>query len=668
MKLVSVILALLVVLSGARAEAPDDQYVLIYNLIQEADALNKSGQPGRALTKYLEAQTAAQKLQKGYPNWNASVVNFRRSYLAAQVAALSAKMPAPTPSAPAPGSLLVPSAAGPSPGPAQPPKPAAPPDWEDRVRTLQNQVRRLEADKASLEAKLKEGLSAQPASSDPRELGRAEEKIRALTKENDLLKVSRAQEQAKPVPAPDTKALEQAQQALMLVRRDLAEQTKKASALAEEKIALENKLNNLTPSSWNASTIGATRKALETANRKLDEQSKQAAQLARDKEALQSRLKALKAEADTTATLRAENQLLKKQLASLRTAPAAPASAEDAHRQLARAQAQIAALESDKEILRLEKIGLENRVRQLSVPAVAAAVTAPKLTAEDANRIRKLQQEKNDLRKQLDAATRDLNGRKSKVAAARVVEMENQVATLRARLEVYEARKVPYTGEELALFRTPETKLAQAGATPGKKSVRELPPGTVALVAEAQRYFSARQLDRAEEKYLQVLRQDQKDVPTLANVAAIELELNHLAAAETNIQQAVALAPDDAYSLSVLGRLRFRQARDDEALDALSRAAKLEPENAEIQNFLGMTLCVKGLRGPAETALRKAIQLQPVYGDAHNNLAVIYIAQQPPLVELARWHYQKALAAGNPRNPALEKMLDAKKAAEDRQP
>ena len=165
-----------------------------------------------------------------------------------------------------------------------------------------------------------------------------------------------------------------------------------------------------------------------------------------------------------------------------------------------------------------------------------------------------------------------------------------------------------------------------------------------------------------------MLRQDQKDVPTLANVAAIELELNHLAAAETNIQQAVALAPDDAYSLSVLGRLRFRQARDDEALDALSRAAKLEPENAEIQNFLGMTLCVKGLRGPAETALRKAIQLQPVYGDAHNNLAVIYIAQQPPLVELARWHYQKALAAGNPRNPALEKMLDAKKAAEDRQP
>ena len=60
----------------------------------------------------------------------------------------------------------------------------------------------------------------------------------------------------------------------------------------------------------------------------------------------------------------------------------------------------------------------------------------------------------------------------------------------------------------------------------------------------------------------------------------------------------------------------------------------------------------------AETALRKAIQLDPNYAAAHNNLAVIYLSQQPPLVELARWHYQKALDAGQPRNPDLEKALD----------
>jgi len=89
----------------------------------------------------------------------------------------------------------------------------------------------------------------------------------------------------------------------------------------------------------------------------------------------------------------------------------------------------------------------------------------------------------------------------------------------------------------------------------------------------------------------------------------------------------------------------------------LSRAAKLDPQNPEIQNYLGVTLGHKGLRVQAETALRKAVQLAPDYAAAHNNLAVIYINQTPPLVQLARWHYQKALAAGQPPNPELEKAL-----------
>ena len=158
MKLVAVILALLVVLSGARAEGPDDQYVTIYTLIQEADALNKNGQPSRALAKYLEAQTALQKFQKGYPGWNVNVVNFRHNYLAAQIATLSAWAPASTPSAPVPGSRPMPSVAGPSPGPAQPAKPTAPPDQEDRLRALDDLVGRLvEAGVDDLEPGVTEG-------------------------------------------------------------------------------------------------------------------------------------------------------------------------------------------------------------------------------------------------------------------------------------------------------------------------------------------------------------------------------------------------------------------------------------------------------------------------------------------------------------------------------
>jgi tetratricopeptide (TPR) repeat protein len=185
----------------------------------------------------------------------------------------------------------------------------------------------------------------------------------------------------------------------------------------------------------------------------------------------------------------------------------------------------------------------------------------------------------------------------------------------------------------------------------------------VALVAEAHRYYANKELDKAEEKYRQVLQLDKSNVPTLANLAAIELELGHLETAEINITQAVALAPDNPNSLFVLGRLKFSQRKYDEAIDAFSRAAKLDPQNAQAQYYLGLTLGEKGLRGPAETALRKAIQIDPAFGDAHNSLAVIYITQQPPLTELARWHYQKALAAGYPKNSELEKLLDATKSA-----
>jgi predicted Zn-dependent protease len=252
-----------------------------------------------------------------------------------------------------------------------------------------------------------------------------------------------------------------------------------------------------------------------------------------------------------------------------------------------------------------------------------------------------------------------LSSGKGKTAPARTLEMEKQLASMRAQLDVLEAKPVPYTPEEVALFRVPESKPFEIASKNARKASKELPAGSVGMFAEAKRYYSAKEYDKAEDRYLKVLREDQNHVPTLANLAAVELELNHLPQAETNILQALALAPDDPACLAILGNLRFRQAKYDDAMDALSRAAKADPHNAEVQNYLGLTLSSKGLRGPAETALRKAIQLEPHYGDAHINLAVIYATQKPPLMELARWHYQHALDAGSKSNPDLEKLLNS---------
>ncbi len=310
------------------------------------------------------------------------------NYLAAKIETLSAKGPVaagpivpalpatanpPEAPSPAPALKLDPGSAGVSPSPvAAPVQPAPSADLENQLGSLQNQVRQLQNDKSLLEAKLKEALAAQPAALDPRQLAKAEEQIKALQKENDLLK------------------------------------------------------------------------ATEVSNRKLADQSALASKLALENQALQARLNSSTTDAEAAAALRAENQLLKKQLADLKVAPHSPKA--DQGRELAQAQARLAALQSDKEILRLEKIALEDRVKQLTAPSPVAASPVPPAanSTADASRIQQLERERDDLQKKLAAATKDASGRKGKAAAARVVEMENQVAALRARLETYEAHAVPY--------------------------------------------------------------------------------------------------------------------------------------------------------------------------------------------------------------------------------
>jgi len=193
-----------------------------------------------------------------------------------------------------------------------------------------------------------------------------------------------------------------------------------------------------------------------------------------------------------------------------------------------------------------------------------------------------------------------------------------------------------------------------------KNPIVRLPAGTQDLVASAQRHFSSHEYAAAAADYEKILQRDPNNPLTLGNLAMVEMSVGELADAEKHIQAALTQSPDDAYDLFTLGSIKLQQGKYDDALAALSRAAKSDPQNPDIQNNIGLVLAHKGLSAQAETAFRKSIQLDPNYADAHDNLATLYLSQNPPLPQLARWHYQKALAAGQPRNPDLEKMLAGK--------
>ena len=529
--------------ANLQAASADQTYITLYNMILEADDLRQSGNSGAARNRYLEAQKGLQELQKTSPDWNKAIVEYRLKYLGERLG----DMPAPAQTTPARQTPARPQQG--QPGRASDPRDA-------QIQQLNQHIAQLQGEVATLNEKLKEALAVQPAGSDPRELAKAEERIKTLQKERDLLEVGLKQERA-------NKGADPAQTAA--ARKQIEELKGELAKAADERKALLQQLENATEKG------GSTEK-------------------------------------------------LQREIASLRSALA------ERETELGTARTELKKAQSAKE---------------------------EKATAK---RMAKLEEERADLEKEVTRLKQDLKKKGSKGGD------NNEVATLRARIQALEAQKEPYSAEELALMKAPAVALAAtnnvAAAAPAKRSGPVVPAGAVALVREAQQAFSARRFQEAEEKYAQVLKLDEDNVYTLANLAAVQLEGGKLDEADKNLKRAVQVAPEDAYSHMLFGILRFRQNKYDDALDHLSRAAQLEPNNAETQNYLGITLSQKGQRAAAEAALRKSISLSPNNPSAHHNLAVIYATQNPAFPQLAKHHYQKSLSGGHPKNADLEKAIE----------
>jgi tetratricopeptide (TPR) repeat protein len=223
----SVAASLLVLLFGSavsRAAAPDDEYVRIYNLIQQADALAEGGRAELASQKYAEALTGLDGVRKAYPGWNEQVVQFRQNYVIEKLGR-TAKI-AEKPLRPKRADEPVPPSSEPA----------------DRIRPLLEQVRQLTADKELLQAKLAEALSAQPAAVDPRELAVSEEKIKSLRKEVELLTVNLKKAEAKPDKPIDPVAFGQVKQGLAAANQKLAQQTEIMATMTLERDALQHRL------------------------------------------------------------------------------------------------------------------------------------------------------------------------------------------------------------------------------------------------------------------------------------------------------------------------------------------------------------------------------------------------------------------------------------------
>ena len=203
----------------------------------------------------------------------------------------------------------------------------------------------------------------------------------------------------------------------------------------------------------------------------------------------------------------------------------------------------------------------------------------------------------------------------------------------------------------------PTGKDSPKNLTDTSPSIPFVPEQAKALAVRAENAFASGDLKQAETFYEQALAFCPNNAPLLVSLAAVETRMGKLDESEKRLDQALHLNHKNAPAWLLLGMNYLEQKRDEEAFAALVQAALYDERNPRAHNYLGIAAGRKGWSEASEDELRRAIELDPRYADANFNLAVLYLRRTPPLLELARRHYQQAIDLGSPKDPAIEAQL-----------
>lgn len=214
---------------------------------------------------------------------------------------------------------------------------------------------------------------------------------------------------------------------------------------------------------------------------------------------------------------------------------------------------------------------------------------------------------------------------------------------------------------EVALTMTqPSASPAPAPAEAVSAGPESLPESVRAKVQEAKDLFSSRNpqdYPQVEKLYQQIVEEVPDNYFALSNLGAVQIEVGKFSAAEVALKRAIEINPGDAFAYRNLGIAYSRQGRFDEAVTALKQALAINDHDAVAHNYLGICLGQKGSPAEAETELKKSVEIDPKYPDAHFNLAVLYVTNQPPSIDKAKEHYHQATELGASPDPSLERMM-----------
>lgn len=184
-----------------------------------------------------------------------------------------------------------------------------------------------------------------------------------------------------------------------------------------------------------------------------------------------------------------------------------------------------------------------------------------------------------------------------------------------------------------------------------------LPPHTKVLGERAAAAFGRQDWPAARKAYLEMLELDDGNALIWANLGAVEQQAGEAKQAIECFEKSVQINPQLAQTWTALGLLLQKQGDTYRAISCFTRAIHEEPEDARAHNYLAIAAKGLGWTDAAEAELQRAIELKPDYGIAHFNMALMLLERRPPAIELARRHYEKALALGVAKDDVVERRL-----------
>ena len=139
--------------------------------------------------------------------------------------------------------------------------------------------------------------------------------------------------------------------------------------------------------------------------------------------------------------------------------------------------------------------------------------------------------------------------------------------------------------------------------------------------------FQAGELHEAEQVYLQIRKQDPKQVDALHLLGIIAAQTGHASKAIEYFRGALRLKPGWAAAHNNLGNVFVNQKNFSQAVDSYRKAVKAKPDFALAYNNLGNALRECGRLAEAADSISQALRLKPDYPEAHSNLGIVLQAQ-----------------------------------------